>query len=60
MRYISTRDKNINISASEAIATGLSRDGGLFTPELMPLVGLDEIAAMCRQSYFWMNTQKMR
>ena len=51
MRYISTRDKNINISASEAIATGLSRDGGLFTPELMPSVGLDEIAAMCRQSY---------
>ena len=28
--YISTRDNNVNISASKAIVKGLADDGGLF------------------------------
>ena len=33
MNFISTRDKSIKVSLSEAIQTGLSPDGGLFVPE---------------------------
>ncbi len=36
MRYISTRDNTIQYSASQAIAQGLARDGGLLTPFYIP------------------------
>lgn len=49
MLYNSTRNKNIKMTASQAILKGLSDDGGLFVPESIPvlqkdlkeLVGLD-------------------
>ena len=36
MRYISTRDNTIQYSASQAIAQGLAKDGGLLTPCYIP------------------------
>ena len=36
MNYVSTRDKTIHLTASQAIAQGLARDGGLLTPEVFP------------------------
>ena len=36
MRYVSTRDRNVSLTASQAIAQGLARDGGLLTPEFLP------------------------
>ncbi len=36
MKYFSTRDTNLKISAAEAIVKGLSPDGGLFCPESIP------------------------
>lgn len=36
MKYVSTRDKTVSLTASQAIAQGLSRDGGLLTPEKFP------------------------
>lgn len=36
MRYKSTRDSSLSVSASEAILKGLSDDGGLFVPETVP------------------------
>ena len=33
MRYISTRDNTIQYSASQAIAQGLAKDGGLRSEE---------------------------
>ena len=33
MKYYSTRDKGVSLSAAEAVKMGLSRDGGLLTPE---------------------------
>ena len=36
MRYISTRDNTIQYSASQAIAQGLAKDGGLLTPFYIP------------------------
>ena len=38
MNYVSTRDASLKISAAEAIARGLSSDGGLFVPETIPQV----------------------
>ena len=38
MKYYSTRDKNVSLSAAEAVKMGLSRDGGLLTPTQIPLI----------------------
>lgn len=51
MNYKSTRDKTISVSASAAIKTGLSGDGGLFVPEAIPSVTLDEIVSLSSMSY---------
>ena len=36
MKYYSTRDTGVRLSAAEAIEMGLSRDGGLLTPVEIP------------------------
>ena len=36
MNYVSTRNRNIALTASQAISQGLARDGGLLTPEVLP------------------------
>lgn len=51
MKYYSTRDESIRISAAEAIAKGLASDGGLFVPETLPAVGAEEIARLCAMDY---------
>ena len=38
MKYYSTRDTSVRISAAEAVKMGLSRDGGLLTPEAIPQI----------------------
>lgn len=38
MKYYSTRDKNVSLSAAEAVKMGLSRDGGLLTPTRIPQI----------------------
>ena len=43
MIYTSTRDKSIGVSASEAIAKGISSEGGLFVPTEIPSLSLDDI-----------------
>lgn len=51
MRYTSTRDKNVSVESAQAIAAGISADGGLFVPVEIPKLTLDEIAAMANLSY---------
>ena len=51
MNYTSTRSKIKPISSAEAILRGLSDDGGLFVPEKIPKVTLDEIGALKDKSY---------
>ncbi|MDE7243764.1 MAG: threonine synthase [Oscillospiraceae bacterium] len=51
MDYLSTRDKALRLRAAEAIAMGLSRDGGLFTPVLFPHLSTLEIETLCGMSY---------
>ena len=36
MNYVSTRDKSVKVTAAEAIAKGISDEGGLFVPESFP------------------------
>ena len=38
MKYYSTRDTGVRLSAAEAIQMGLSRDGGLLTPVEIPAI----------------------
>ncbi|MGF6989362.1 threonine synthase [Lachnospiraceae bacterium PF1-21] len=51
MQYTSTRDKNVSVTPSEAILTGLAPDGGLFVPETIPSLGksLDELKDLSYQ-----------
>ena len=48
MKYLSTRNANIRVEASEAVLKGLSDDGGLFVPEEMPVLktSLDALSKM--------------
>jgi threonine synthase len=43
MFYTSTRDKSVKVTASQAIAKGISSDGGLFVPTEIPKLSLDDI-----------------
>lgn len=38
MNYLSTRNKELRISGADAVKMGLSRDGGLLTPESIPQI----------------------
>jgi len=51
MYYVSTRDKSKNLSAAEAIAQGLARDGGLLTPEQLPQLPVDALSRLQEMSY---------
>lgn len=51
MRYISTRDNNRTASSAEAIAQGLSEDGGLFVPETFPRLPEGAVHELCAMNY---------
>lgn len=51
MNYNSTRNKNTVVSAAQAIAQGISDEGGLFVPQSLPRYSIGEIAAMADMDY---------
>ncbi|MCM1270598.1 MAG: threonine synthase [Ruminococcus flavefaciens] len=51
MFYNSTRNGNVKVSSAEAITQGISVDGGLFVPESIPELSLDEIKAVGEMKY---------
>jgi threonine synthase len=51
MRYISTRGQAPSLSFTEAMMTGLARDGGLYVPESIPVMAPADVAALAGQSY---------
>jgi len=51
MKYFSTRDSGKKITASQAIAKGLADDGGLFVPESLPRVSMEQIGSLCALDY---------
>lgn len=51
MNYKSTRNSEVKVSSAQAIAQGISKDGGLFVPETIPSVTLDDIKALGGMNY---------
>ena len=51
MKYLSTRNSQTRVSAAQAILQGLADDGGLFLPETIPAISLDEIKELCSMNY---------
>lgn len=51
MFYNSTRNSSVKVSSAEAITQGISEEGGLFVPESIPNLTLDEIKAVGEMKY---------
>ena len=52
MLYKSTRSQDTaSLSSATIIKQGLANDGGLFVPENIPSLSMDEIVALCKESY---------
>ena len=51
MKYISTRSRIKPISSAEAILQGLAKDGGLFVPEKIPKITLEDISELQNKTY---------
>ncbi len=51
MKYQSTRNTGLSLSAAEAIMQGLSHDGGLFVPESLPVLTEEMIGKLAALPY---------
>ena len=51
MKYYSTRDTAVSLSAAQAVKQGLSRDGGLLTPMEFPKLSEGDLNAMLPMTY---------
>lgn len=51
MLYTSTRDKNVKVTSAEAIAQGISKDGGLFVPMEIPAISKEYVDSLVGLSY---------
>ncbi|MBR2155652.1 MAG: threonine synthase, partial [Clostridia bacterium] len=51
MKYTCTRDSGVSVTASKAILTGISPDGGLFLPQSFPAFSPEDISAMAKLDY---------
>ena len=51
MNYISTRNLNEKVTAANAIAKGISAEGGLFVPESIPSLTAEDFKNLCEMDY---------
>ena len=51
MRYISTRNADLDFTAAQAITQGLSREGGLLTPAQLPALSVAELEKLSNMTY---------
>ncbi len=51
MYYVSTRDKTIHMTSAQAIAQGLSAEGGLLTPSALPAISKDMLEELVKADY---------
>ena len=51
MFYTSTRNNDIRVTSTQAIAKGISDEGGLFVPCEIPQFSLDKIKSMLNLDY---------
>ena len=60
MNYRSTRDTKLSLTSAEAIARGLSREGGLFVPESVPQISTDFLQQLCGMTYAQRSAAAMK
>ena len=60
MKYISTRGQAPELTFEDAMLTGLARDCGLYVPETIPQLSIDDIKAMAGKPYEEIAFQVMR
>lgn len=51
MLYFSTRNEKEKVTASQAISRGLAPDGGLYVPEKLPQLTLEDVKALGEKDY---------
>ena len=51
MEYQSTRDSAVRVSSAQAITQGISREGGLFVPESLPVLSPEDYRSLAKKSY---------
>ena len=51
MYYKSTRNSSVNVSSAQAIAQGISKDGGLFVPSEIPSITLEDVKKLGKMTY---------
>ena len=51
MEYQSTRDSSLRLSSAQAIAQGISAEGGLFVPSAIPSLSMQEMESLLGASY---------
>lgn len=51
MFYTSTRDNTVKVTSAQAIAKGISSDGGLFVPTEIPKLSLDDLKRISSLDY---------
>lgn len=51
MFYKSTRNSSIRVESAAAIAKGISEDGGLFVPESIPSISMEELRGLADHTY---------
>ena len=51
MYYKSTRNSTVKVDSAQAIAQGISKDGGLFVPSEIPAIGFEDIRALGDMDY---------
>ena len=51
MNLISTRNSGESIPAIAAVLKGIARDGGLFVPEVFPIITLDMFTELGKMPY---------
>lgn len=51
MNYVSTRDKSVKVTASQAIAQGISAEGGLFVPDTFPTFTKEDFDKIAKLDY---------
>ncbi len=51
MFYRSTRNSDVNVTSAQAIAQGISEDGGLFVPSEIPSVTMEDLKKLGEMTY---------
>lgn len=51
MNYTSTRDSHLSVTSAQAIARGISAEGGLFVPESLPTLTTEELQQLTGADY---------